>query len=125
MESFLGAIGSPITIYRLTLLIQNFEGTLWTLSACRYVYKRLAVLMKIFGGLSGLCQLAVFYIMARRYHALIEQSFVFLLILVSLSLLSHSNPRLHQFSPLKSITFLVIFHQIEALRTIFIISSTF
>ena len=86
MESFLGAIGSPITIYRLAVLTQNFEETPWTLSARRYLYKRLAVLMKFFLGLSGLCRLAVLSITVRRYHALIEQSFVFLLILVFLSL---------------------------------------
>ncbi|KAH9678882.1 hypothetical protein KPL71_025892 [Citrus sinensis] len=59
MESFLSAIGSPITIYRLAVLIQNFEETPWTLLARRYVYKRLAVLMKFLGGLSGICRLAI------------------------------------------------------------------
>ena len=80
MESFLGAIGSPITIYRLAVLIQNFEWTPWTLSARRYLHKQLAVLMKFLGGLSGICRFAIFFITARRYHVLIEQSFVFLLI---------------------------------------------
>ena len=43
----------------------------------------------------------------------------------ALRLSSSLNPRLHLFSFLKSITFLVIFHQIEALQTILISFRTF
>ena len=76
MGSILDAIGSPIINYQVAVLMQNFEGTLWTLSASRYVSKRLAVMMKIFGEFSGRCRLADIYITAHRYRALSEQ-FIF------------------------------------------------
>ena len=82
-------------------------------------------MMKIFGELSGLCQLAVFSITARRYRALSEQ-FIFLSFISFFSLsLSLFNSRLHQLSLLKSITFLVIFYQIEVLQTFLIIFNIF
>ena len=72
-------------------------------------------MMLIFGGLSGPYQLAIFSIMARYYLVLTEQflsSSPFRFLSLSLSL-SHFNPRLHWFSPLKSFIFLSFFTKLK------------
>ena len=91
----------------------------------RYVSKRLAILMTNFGELSGLCRLADISITACRYLTISEQSFIFLSISFMLSFSLSPKPRLQLHFSLKSIIFLVISHQIEALKIILIIFSIF
>ena len=118
MGSILDTIGSPIINYRLTVLMQNFEGTLWTLSARRYVSKRLVVMMKIFGELSGRYRLADIHITAHRYLALSEQFIFFSFIsFCSLSLSLSLKPATDSLFTI----FLVFSHQIETFKTLFVV----
>ena len=88
-----------------------------TLTACCFHEK--------FWTLSGHCWLSDISITARRYRTLNEQSLIFLFISF-LNLYSPSpKPQLQLYFSLKSIIFLVIFHQIEALKTILIIFRPF